>query len=242
MTVANDELNKEEDPLSVSPASGGEGKDGSAPADSVLRQAQDDREPMIVPGNNRRMQKRRKPRRRLFGKRLKEAFLEHFSCTANVAASAAAVGISEGVVYTHRRKDPEFRDGFWMALEQSTAKLVALRVQRELERAARAERGHSYTSVPGEGLELRLDGPPDEKQIADLMKLMATMRDLCRGLSGGERPGGRTPTRASVEETCRALAKRLKAFDARVKAGTAAKPPGDSLSDCPPVKKCGEGE
>lgn len=180
------------------------------------------------------MQKRRRTRRKLFGKRLKEAFLEHFSCTANVAASAAAVGISEGAVYTHRRKDPEFRDGFWMALEQSTAKLVALRIQRELERAERAERasaggahgGQSTSDCPS-ALELRLDGPPDERQIADLMKLMATMRDLCRGLSGGERPGGRTPQRASVEETCRALAKRLKAFDARVKAGTTAKPPGD---------------
>jgi hypothetical protein len=198
----------------------------------------DDDEPMIVPGNNRSMQKRRKPRRKLFGKRLKEAFLEHFSCTANVAASAAAVGISEGVVYTHRRKDPEFRQGFWMALEQSAAKLVALRVQKELERAERAERasaggahgGQSASDCPS-ALELRLDGPPDERQIADLMKLMATLRDLCRGLSGAPHKGGHTPRRASVEETCRALAKRLKAFDARVKAGTAAKPPSADEGD-----------
>jgi hypothetical protein len=211
------------------------GKEETVGSDA-LRQAQDDREPMIVPGNNRAMQKRRRTRRKLFGKRLKEAFLEHFSCTANVAASAAAVGISEGAVYTHRRKDPEFRQGFWMALEQSAAKLVALRVQKELERAERAASislgagsGGPSTAASGraqdERLELRLDGPPDERQIADLMKLMATLRDLCRGLSGAPHKGGHTPRRASVEETCRALAKRLKAFDARVKAGTAAKPP-----------------
>ncbi len=223
ITVDDDKQNKDEDPLSVSPTSGGEGKDVLASADPEAS--------FLAPGNNRPMQRRRKPRRKLFGKRLKEAFLEHFSCTANVAASAAAVGISEGVVYTHRRKDPEFRDGFWMALEQAAAKLVALRVQFELERAERAEaigaHGGQSTSDCPSALELRLDGPPDVRQVADLIKLMATLRDLCRGLSGGERPGGRTPARASVKETCRALAKRLKAFDARVKAGTAAKPPKD---------------
>jgi hypothetical protein len=230
--MMSDEASNEEDPLPASPASGGGGKDGSS---------LDDPEAFFTaPGNNRPMQKRRKPRRRLFGKRLKEAFLEHFSCTANVAASAAAVGISEGAVYTHRRKDAEFRDAFWMALEQGAAKLVALRVQMELERA---QRGQSLADCPsGDGahggqsasdcpsaLELRLDGPPDVRQVGDLIKLMATLRDLCRGLAGGERPGGRTPTRASVAETCKALAKRLKAFDARVKAGTAAKPPKDPV-------------
>jgi hypothetical protein len=171
------------------------------------------------------MQRRRKPRRKLFGKRLKEDFLEHFSCTANVAASAAAVGISEGAVYTHRRKDSEFRDAFWMALEQGAAKLVALRVQKELERADGM--GTGTGTCPPEGLELRLDGPPDARQVADLIKLMATLRDLCRGLAGEPHKGGHTPRRASVEETCKALAKRLKAYDARVKAGTAAKPPKD---------------
>jgi hypothetical protein len=158
---------------------------------------------MVVPGNNRSMQKRRKDRRRLFGKKAKEAFLESFACTANVAASAAAVGFSEGVVYMHRRKDPEFRENFWIALEQATGKLAALRVQHEIERA-------EGRGTPG--LEVRLDGPPDARQIADLVKLMAALRDLTRGLSGGARPGGRAPEHAGLDEVCSALAKRLKAF------------------------------
>jgi hypothetical protein len=174
----------------------------------------DEREEMIVPGNNRRMQKRRKPRRRLFGKKAKEAFLEHFATTGNVAASAAAVGFSEGTVFTHRRKDPEFRAAFWMALEQAAGKLVALRLQREIERAE----GRLDPAV-----EAKMDGPPDDRQIGDLVKLMAVLRDLCRNLSGDPstgpgqgRRGGREPQSASVEETCRALAKRLKAFGVRV--------------------------
>jgi hypothetical protein len=176
--------------------------------------AQDDREPMIVPGNNRRMQVRRRERRKLFGKARKERFLEHLSCTANVAASAEAAGVTEGCVYTHRRTDPEFRDAFWIALEQGVAKLVALRIQRELERAKRAEAkgtaegGQSASDCPS--LELRLDGPPDEKQIVDLIKLMQMLRDLCRNLSGGVKPG--RPQIADVDTVCAALAKRLKAF------------------------------
>ena len=170
-----------------------------------------DAEAMIVPGNNRRMQNRRKAKRRLFGKKAKEAFLESFACTANCAASAAAIGFSEGVVYAHRRNDPEFRELFWMALEQSTAKLTALRLQREIERA-------EGRLAPG--IEAKLDGPPDARQIGDLVKLMQALRDLTRNLSGpstgsGLRPGGYAPTTASIEETCKALAKRLKAFEAR---------------------------
>jgi hypothetical protein len=169
---------------------------------------------MIVPGNNRAAQVRRKPRRRLFGKRAKAAFLESFACTANVAASAAAIGFTEGAVYSHRRSDPEFRALFWMALEQATGKLAALRVQREIERS-------EGRLAPG--LESRMDGPPDLRQIADLMKLMQALRDLARGLSGEPRPGGRALETASVEEACKVLAKRLKAFEARAAAEEARK-------------------
>jgi len=176
----------------------------------------DDREDMIVPGNNRAMQKRRAPRRKLFGAARKEVFLEHLPCTANVAASAAAAEVSEGCVYAHRRADPEFREAFWLALEQGVAKLVALRLQRELERAGRLGAGESGTgdAENGDGgaqpLELRLDGPPDEKQILDLVKLMQALRDLCRNLSVGTKPG--RPRHAELDEVCAALAKRLKAF------------------------------
>jgi hypothetical protein len=164
---------------------------------------------MVGPGNNRAMQKRRTARRRLFGKKAKEAFLESFSCTANVAASAAAVGFSEGAVYTARRADGEFRELFWMALEQAAGKLAALRIEHEI---ARAE------GRLAPGIEAAMDGPPDARQIADLVKLMAALRDLTRNLTGKAAPGGRPPESASLDDACKALAKRLRAFGARAEA------------------------
>jgi hypothetical protein len=76
-------------PHPASPAKGRGEKDGSdfIDPDAVL----------TVAGNNRRVQRRPARRRRLFGKKAKEAFLESFATTANVAASAEAIGFSEGL-------------------------------------------------------------------------------------------------------------------------------------------------
>ncbi len=167
--------------------------------------ADDHDEDPILTGRNGKVQRRRRSRRRLFGKKAKAAFLESFACTANAAASAEAVGFAVGTVFTHRRTDPEFRELYWVAFEQAVGKLVALRVQREIERA-------EGTLDPA--IEARMDGPPDARQIADLVRLMAAMRDLTRNLSGSERRGGEgaAPQHAGLDEMCSALAKRLKAF------------------------------
>ncbi|HEX8622878.1 MAG TPA: hypothetical protein VF718_13005 [Allosphingosinicella sp.] len=159
----------------------------------------------IVTGRNGKPQRKRRTRRKLFGKKAKAAFLESFACTANAAASAEAVGFAVGTVFTHRRTDAEFRELYWVAFEQALGKLVALRVQREIERA-------EGTLDPA--IEARMDGPPDARQIADLVKLMQAMRDLTRNLGGGERRGGEgaAPQHAGLDEVCAALAKRLKAF------------------------------
>jgi hypothetical protein len=159
-------------------------------------------DPILV-GRNGKVQRRRGKRRKLFGKVAKAAFLESFACTANAAASAEAVGFSVGVVFTHRRTDPEFRDLYWVALEQAVGKLVALRVQREIERAEGALEPAIVAAM---------DGPPDARQMADLVKLMAALRDLTRNLGGGERAKGAAPGHAGLDEVCSALAKRLKAF------------------------------
>ena len=180
--------------------------------------SQDHDEDPILTGRNGKLQRRRGRRRKLFGKRAKAAFLESFSCTANAAASAEAVGFSVGTVFTHRRTDPEFRDQYWAALDQALGKLVALRIQHEIERAE----GRLEPEI-----EARMDGPPDPRQIADLVKLMAALRDLTRNLGGGERGGGVAPPQAGLDEVCKALAKRLKAF-----------PPSDS----PPSPASLEGE
>ena len=159
-------------------------------------------EETIVPGNKRTIQKRRTRRRELFGKRKKEVFLEALACSANVTAAAEAAGVVTATVYAHRRKDAEFRELWWIALEQGVAKLTALRLQREIERAE---------GQPGKGsLDVQLDGPPDARQIADLYKLIGLLREHSRGLSGEAKSGTRPPEKASVEEACKALAKRLK--------------------------------
>lgn len=93
-----------------------------------------DQDPILT-GRNGKLQRRRGRRRRLFGKKAKAAFLESFACTANAAASAEAVGFAVGTVFTHRRTDAEFRELYWVAFEQALGKLVALRVQHEIERA-----------------------------------------------------------------------------------------------------------
>jgi hypothetical protein len=156
---------------------------------------------MIVPGNNRKMQVRRKGKRVLFGKGRKEIFLENLAANCNVEMSAEAAGVAVGTVYAHRMKDREFAEKWWLALEQGAAKLVALRLQHEVDKAERLV-------VTGEM-------PPDERTAMDLLKLMQQLREHVRGISGQPKQAGRAPQRASVEETCKALAKRLKAFGVR---------------------------
>ena len=91
-----------------------------------------------------------------------------------------------------------------MTLEQALGKLVALRIQHEIERAE----GRLDPEI-----EARMDGPPDARQIADLVKLMAALRDLTRNLGGGERAEGRRRRRMrGWTRSASALAKRLKAF------------------------------
>jgi hypothetical protein len=180
--------------------------------------SQDHDEDPILTGRNGKLQRRRRTRRKLFGKTAKAAFLESFACTANAAASAEAVGFSVGAVFTHRRTDPEFRDQYWAALEQAVGKLAALRIQHEIERAeGRLE----------PGIEAKMDGPPDARQIADLVKLMAALRDLTRNLGGGERAGKAQSPHAGLDEVCSALAKRLKAFAPSNETGADEPPSGD---------------
>jgi hypothetical protein len=196
-----------------------------------------DEEDPVVTGRNGRLQRKRRTRRKTFGVKAKAAFLEHFSCTANAAASAEAVGFSVGAVFTHRRTDAEFRDLYWIALEQAVGKLVALRVQHEIERA-------EGTLEPG--IEARMDGPPDARQIGDLVKLMQAMRDLTRNLEGRERRGGEgaAPQHAPLDEVCAALAKRLKAFPPTPEASAdeAPAPPGEEpgSGDEPPADGGGD--
>jgi hypothetical protein len=86
----------------------------------------------ISGGKGRRVQRRAakgsrkaKPKRRFFTKERRQEFLNHFAASCNAAAAARAVGVSENCVYQWRRKDAQFRAGFWEALDQGYVRLEA---------------------------------------------------------------------------------------------------------------------
>jgi hypothetical protein len=185
---------------------------------------------IIAPGKGRGNQLRRVEARKLFDDDMKDAFLAALSCSANVVMAAGEVGVDESTVYRHRRSDPEFRAGFWAALEAGCAKLAALRLQREIARAEAAADGSAAAGMEG------LDGPPDARQIADLVKLMQALRDLTRNLSGEPKPG-RAPENAGLDEMCEVLAARLEAFERREAAQAAGYPDRDAAEG-----PAGEGE
>jgi transposase-like protein len=167
---------------------------------------------LIAPAGGRRVQKRR-VRRRLFGERLKAEFLEHFAGSCNIAAAAEAAGVGRSTVNKHLLEDGDFRERFEEVLQLAYVQLEAEAVRARLEAIRRRPR-----------LKGDREGPPADE---DFDRTLQLLREHKRGRGGGPLRPGRVPGRASVEEVCKALAKRLKAFDARVKAGTAAKPPKD---------------
>lgn len=167
---------------------------------------------LVAAGPGRRVQKRR-VRRRLFGEKLKAEFLEHFAASCNIAAAAEAAGVGRSTVNKHLIEDGEFRERFEEALRLGYVQLEAETVRARLEAMRRRPR-----------LKGDREGPADEQ---DFDRALQLLREHKRGRGGGALRPGRTPARASVAEVCKALAKRLKAFDARVKAGTAAPAPKD---------------
>ncbi|HEX9964302.1 MAG TPA: hypothetical protein VGB04_04890 [Allosphingosinicella sp.] len=99
---------------------------------------------VIAPGNGRKLQFRR-VRRRLFGAKLKDAFLEHFAATCSIAAAAEAVGVGRSTVNNHLAEDEDFRARFDRALEIGYRQLDAELVCQRLEAAARRSRRRTST-------------------------------------------------------------------------------------------------
>lgn len=159
---------------------------------------------LIEPIANRRLQKRR-TRRKLFGKKRQERFLEHLAATCNVTASAAAADITIGPVYRQRMINPEFRAGWDAALEQGYARLEAALIER-------AERGSNRPQVHGDKI---VDGPDSPAEI-DWEKGMELLRHHRRGLAGIGKRGLPPPRRVPVDEVAAKLIKKLKALGVTV--------------------------
>ncbi|HEX8240946.1 MAG TPA: hypothetical protein VF574_14520 [Allosphingosinicella sp.] len=158
--------------------------------------AESDGEVAIAPGNGRRLQFRR-VRRRLFGTKLKDLFLEHFAGTCSIAASAEAVGVARSTVNKHLAEDEDFRERFDRTLEIAYRHLESEQVRLRLEAAARPQ----------------VDGGAAGADPAEFDRALQLIREHKRGRPGGpDRRPGRPGRHASLDEVCLALARRLKAF------------------------------
>ncbi|HZF93564.1 MAG TPA: hypothetical protein VEZ20_01695 [Allosphingosinicella sp.] len=108
-----------------------------APGDPVPG---DDREEIIAPNANRRLQ-RRKVRRPLFNAERKRIYLDHFAGTADHRASAAAAGVQPCTVTNHNLHDSEFAAARREALAVAYAALEAEAVRQRLEAQAKLREG-----------------------------------------------------------------------------------------------------
>lgn len=166
----------------------------------------------ITAGKSRTVQVVRGGARKLFRGKLRKEFLEWFAATANVKWSANRVGIAYQTVWKHRMSDPAFAEDFERALEQGTARVRA----KLIETKAKAE-------------PTRIDGDYDAPELGEIDPQVALtiLREHGQGISGplpGGRPRkqGRAPRAATNAEVEAALAKRLAAYAARVRASDAA--------------------
>lgn len=136
-------------------------------------------------------------------RRMKAEFLDELAATCNVAASAAAIGVSATSVYALRRRDDAFADAWQEALAQGYQMLETQLV------------GHALTGGgAGEGQRLAT-GDPDRPGL-DVELALKLLNDH-RGQALRGRPvGGPRPKVASRAETNVAIMKKLKAIEGRL--------------------------
>jgi hypothetical protein len=154
-------------------------------------------------GKHRDLQVARTGGRKLFDEERRGVFLEWFAATANVSLSAEQAGISYKTAFKHRMNDADFAADWDRALEQGVARAKA----KQLESKGRPRRG--------------IDGDLDAPEMGDVdpQIVIAMIRESERRLAGYPKAGAapRVATNAEVRES---LAARLRAFRARVRAGT----------------------
>lgn len=166
----------------------------------------------IIPNKNRDLQIA-PTRRKLFGEKARDEFLEWFAATCNCALSARKIGFHYRTVIRHWREDPAFGERCEGALRMGYARLeeLALRAAEEAlsPKKRRPPRGDR--------------APPPEHFAMDPMTAVQLLREHKRhiaGLPGGSGRGakpGAPPTVWSFDEAMVALEKQLKAFGIRVR-------------------------
>jgi len=159
---------------------------------------------------HREVQVARTGGRKLFDEAAKQAFLEWFAATCNLSWAAEMAGFSYKTVLRHRMNDADFADAFDRALAQGYPRLEAKRLETKRQPLAR--------SIEGDW------EPPDDMPEMSPERMDAILRERGRQLAavaagaGRRRQRGRAPKVASNAEVREALAKRLAAFRARIRA------------------------
>lgn len=156
---------------------------------------------VVRPSKHREMQVAKAPKRKLFHKARRKVFLEWLAATGNCVFSAAKAGVHYRTVWKHRMKDPRFAESFDRALEQGIVRAKARLIE---------DRPKGPIAIDGDLDEAELE-PPDPQIVLNLV------REYERAKAGRHKPG-RAPRVASNAEVDAALAKRLKAYWARVRA------------------------
>ncbi|HYI83820.1 MAG TPA: hypothetical protein VEX11_11495 [Acetobacteraceae bacterium] len=158
-------------------------------------------------GGGRLMRKRKRPVE--FDRARKQAFLDHFAGSCNLAAAARAAGIGTGAVYRALANDGAFAEGFQDALEIGYRLLEAEALGQQ--RAAQ--------------LRYAIDPRPDPKAEAQSFeRTMQLLREYHRGAGAVGRRAPRLGARSrwSFDDAMAALEKELDAFEA---AGPVSEPP-----------------
>ncbi len=162
----------------------------------------------------------RKVRRDGWTRKRRDAFLAHLAATANVTASAHAVGITASAAHNERRRNPEFAHEWKEALATSQATIEALAMASVL---GTAKLEQMKLSEPDEGEEY--PEPPDPSGF-DPDRAMEFLRQI-QGSRAAGTVGTRRATMASKAELADALIKRIAAVRKRRARAAAATAPDE---------------
>ncbi|HYI49624.1 MAG TPA: hypothetical protein VEX35_14290 [Allosphingosinicella sp.] len=162
---------------------------------------------LVCAVNGRTWQMVRGGRRLRFSRGRKQAFLDRFAATCNLALAARAAGVHPSTVHRHLARDAAFAAGFEEALASGHAALEAEGVRQGIaaQQAYRIGRG----TADAEALAAQ-----------SFERSLALLREYKRGHGRiGRRPTDARLTKWSFQDAFQALEKRLRAFGLRIERG-----------------------
>lgn len=146
--------------------------------------------------------------RKLFDRAAKEDFLGWYAASGNCRWAAEKAGFDDSTIWRHRLTDPEFAEALDRAAEQGIARAKVLLLEGKMNR-----RPYQFDG----GREL-----PDFEIDPEIALRLIDQHERSKARGPAAPRQGRMPRVASNEEVDAALAKRLTAYAARVRAQSSA--------------------